>query len=173
VFYESHHETGVIALPKWHYFDRMAEAQRSEDFMAGTIVGESFRYAVLERADFSAQDLTNADFQGATLVGCNFRGANLRYANFTGVRSEDLETCDFTGADLEKTLLEQGLNDFPDESRPLRAFRVSLTRTQEETITVMARTADHAEEVAIEEMGDSWEVEYAIAVKPKAATPGV
>jgi hypothetical protein len=141
--------------------------------MTGTIVGKNFRYAVLERVDFSRQDLSNVDFQGATLVGCNFRGANLRYANFAQVRYEDLATCDFAGADLEKTLLEKGLNDFPDESRPLRAYRVALTRTQDETITVMARTADHAKEVAIEGMGDSWQAEYAIAVSAKPNTSGV
>ena len=129
-----------------------------------------FRYAVLVRRDFSGQDLRNADFQGATLAECDFGAANLRHANFAGVRYTDLETCNFVGADLEHTLLAKGLNDFPDESRPLIAFRVALTRTQHESIVVMARDLDHAQEVALNEMGGDWEAECAIAISPKRNT---
>lgn len=86
---------------------------RKANLIGANLKGADLRGADLSRANLRRANLEGADLSGATLLSANLPGANLRDADLTGAdfTGSNLIQADFTGATVEKTILDNTLQE--------------------------------------------------------------
>lgn len=130
----------AIELGKNYTFRQLPDADFKGQYLAWSI----FKGAYLHRADFTGADLRNTDFSGADLREAVFIEADITGAIFDGA--------DLTGASLPEVV----------DNRPLKMFRVYVSRKEEDWIDVLAADEEDAQEKIDDDypFDDGWEVDH-------------